>query len=340
MLTFLLGGPASTDQWLTGGMRSANTGGMDSEFRLCPACRAPNTVQDAVCASCGQRLPAVSKAPRPTFDTVPGRQEVRQAAGTGVRRGLLVGITSAAVLGLLLARTFRSPSLQDDAASAAATATPAPAATVEPQPAPLAPAVPVAPAGFGQPNPYSSASAYANPGTSLGASPYSQVALLAPSPSPSPSAPARTPAMIIAAPEPGTVPSAAGRAGSKPASYTDADLARVRDEAAREETAPPSAAPETQPAAAPPAVRPAPLPERESRGSEERREAVREAQRRVEKAQAAVDDIRREARENDDDGLQEELKDALSELKDAQHDLAKAQRKLRELEDRAVRPPQ
>lgn len=316
---------------------------MDSEFRLCPACRAPNTVQDAACASCGQPLPAVGKAPAATFDIIPGRQEARQAAGSGVRRGLLVGIASAAVLGLLVARTLRSPSLQDAPVSAADAATPAPAATAEPRPAPLAPAVPVAPAGLGQPNPYSTVPAYSNPGEyPAGPSPYSQVALLtpsaSPSPSPSPSAPARTPAISIAAPEPGTVP-APGSAG-KPASYTDADLERLRNQAPRDEAAQPASTPEARvEVSAGAARRPAPVPERDSR-LQDRREAVREAQRRVEEAQHSVDDIRREARENDDDGLQEELEDALSELKSAQRDLAKAQRKLQEVEGRAVLPPQ
>ena len=318
---------------------------MDSEFRLCPACRAPNTVQDAACASCGQPLPAVGKAPAATFDAIPGRQEARQAAGSGVRRGLLVGIVSAAVLGLLVARTLRSPSLQDAPVSAADEATPAPAAAAEPRPAPLAPAVPVAPAGIGQPNPYSTVPAYSNPGEYVGPSPYSQVALLTPSasasPSPSPSAPARTPAMIIAAPEPGTAPSTSVTgSGGKPGSYTDADLERVRNEAARDEGAQPASTPEARPeVVGGPARRPAPAPERESR-LQDRREAVRDAQRRVAEAQRSVDDIRREARENDDDGLQEELQDALSELKSAQRDLVKAQRKLQEAEGRAVLPPQ
>jgi hypothetical protein len=313
-------------------MRSAINDVMDSEFRLCPGCRAPNTVQDAACASCGRPLPAVSKAPVPTFDAIPGRLEARQAARTGVRRGLLVGVASAAVLGLLVARTFRAPSLQDVPASAATAATPAPPTpapvTVQPQPAPLAPTVPIAPAGLGQPNPYSSVPTYSNPAAYPGPSPYSQVALLTPSPSPSASAsPSRTPAMIIAAPEAGSVPSPSAAAGRKPGSYTDADLERVRNEAAREEAPPASPAPDAR------------ASERDSR-LQERREAVREAQRRVSKAQSSVDDIRREARENDDDGLQEELQDALSDLKSAQRDLATAQRKLRELEDRAVLPPQ
>jgi hypothetical protein len=62
----------------------------------------------------------------------------------------------------------------------------------------------------------------------------------------------------------------------------------------------------------------------------------------VDEAQAAVDDVRREARDNDDDGLQEELSNKVSDLKSAQRDLARARRKLQEVEeqDRPVLPPQ
>jgi len=92
-------------------------------------------------------------------------------------------------------------------------------------------------------------------------------------------------------------------------------------------------------AAAPRAAAPAAPAEARART---RSSSVRAAQQRVEQAQAAVDDIRREARDNDDDGLQEELKDALSELKAAQRDLARAlrQQDRSESDDRAVPPPQ
>jgi len=327
---------------------------MDSEFRLCPACRAPNTVQDAVCTACGARLPAVSKAPAPTFDAIPGRQEARAAAGTGVRRGLLVGIVSAAVLGLLVARTFRSPSLQAVSAppTAAPILPPQPQATPEPYDAGVRPVAPILPAGvavsnpdpyatanpYGRSNPYAmpSPDAYTSPNPY--GSPYpSQVAAVTGSPSPS-LEPSRAPAISIAAPDPSTRP--APGAAAKPASYTDADLERIRNQA--EEPAP-AAASEGRPVAASPSPRrPAPTGEEREARLRERRDAVRSAQRRADEAQTAVDDIRREARENDDDGLQEELKDALAELKSAQRDLSKAQRALRELEDpaRPVLPPQ
>jgi hypothetical protein len=304
---------------------------MNSEFRLCPACRAPNTVQDAVCAACGTRLPAVAKAPVPTFETIPGRQEARQAARTGVRRGLVVGLASAAILGLLVARTFRAPSLQDGSAQTAALPTPPPAATPQPGPVAAAPALPAVPAGWERPNPYASP-----------ANPYATASL--PGSLPSPAAvpatvPASVPAVIIAAPPAGARPAPAADAApardSKPASYTDADLARVRNEA---ETG-------MEPGG-PPATAPSPRSPAQDEGREkrvrERREAVRAAQQRVDEAQSAVDEIRREARENDDDGLQEELSDALSELKSAQRDLARARRRLQEVEDQptAVLPPQ
>ena len=308
---------------------------MSSEFRVCPACRAPNTVQNAVCAACGAPLPKVAKAPAPTFDAIPGRQEARQAARTGVRRGLVVGVASAAVLGLLLARTFRSPSLQDGSAQTAdatsATPAPAPVQLPTPQPAGIAPlgAVPVAPAGWERPNPY--ASPYANPAG------MPQPAML-----PVPSPPATVPAVIIAAPAAGSRSSALAEAtqvrnSSKPASYTDADLARVRNETG------PEPSPEARPTASPrPARSPGQEEPRDETRLRERRAAVRAAQQRVDEAQTAVDDIRREARENDDDGLQEELSHALSELNSAQRDLARTRRKLQELEDQPqpVLPPQ
>jgi hypothetical protein len=305
---------------------------MDSEFRLCPACRAPNTVQDAACTACGTRMPAVSKAPVPTFDTIPGRQEARAAARTGVRRGLLVGIASAAALGLLVARTFRSPSLQAVAAPAASTYSPImppqPRTTPPAETVSMMPTVPIAPAGLGVPNPYSSP----NPNPYASPNPYSsEVAAITASPSPSPEA-SSAPAISIAAPDPSTRPApAAGGANAKPAAYTDADLERIRNEA--EEPAPASEDPPV--VASPSPRRPPPSGEEREARLRERRDAVRAAQRRADEAQGAIDDIRREARENDDDGLQEELNDALAELKAAQRDLSRAQRALKELEDPA-----
>jgi hypothetical protein len=307
---------------------------MNSEFRLCPACRAPNTVQDAVCSACGARLPAVAKAPVPTFETIPGRQEARQAARTGVRRGLAVGVASAAILGLLVARTFRAPSLQDGSAQTAAVPTPPPAATPQPEPVAAAPALPAVPAGWERPNPYASP-----------ASPYATTSL--PGSLPSAAAPATAlapaPAVIIGAPSASARQAPAADAApasgdSKPVSYTDADLARVRNEA--ETGAETEMGPGGRPATAPSPRSPAQEEGREKR-ARERREAVRAAQQRVDEAQSAVDDIRREARENDDDGLQEELSDALSELKSAQRDLARARRRLQEVEGQptSVLPP-
>jgi hypothetical protein len=309
---------------------------MNSEFRLCPACRAPNTVQDAACAACGAPLPKVAKAPVPTFDAIPGRQEARQAARAGVRRGLLVGVASAAVLGLLVARTFRSPSLQDGSAQTAnaTSPTPAPSPQSPAQPGGIAPvgAVPVTPPGWERPNPYANPAGMPQPGLSPAAAAGSMPA----------SGPASVPAVIIGAPGAGSRPSQMAEATpvrntSKPASYTDADLARVRNEAVAEP------APEARPPASPaPSRSPAKDVPRDETRLRERREAVRAAQQRVDDAQAAVEDIRREARENDDDGLQEQLSDSLSELKSAQRDLAHARRKLQELEDQPppVLPPQ
>lgn len=288
---------------------------MNSEFRLCPACRAPNTVQDAACAACGAPLPKVAEAPVPTFDAIPGRQEARQAARTGVRRGLVVGVASAAVLGLLVARTFRSAALQDGSAQTAnaTSPTPAPSPLSTPQPPEMAPlgAVPVTPAGWERPNPYANPAGM--PQTGL---------------SPAGAAGSR-PSQLAEATQ--------VRNTSKPASYTDADLARVRNEAEAEPS--PAARPPASPA---PSRSPAKEEPRDETRLRERRDAVRAAQQRVDDAQAAVDDIRREARQNDDDGLQEQLSDALSELKSAQKDLARARRKLQELEDqpRPVLPPQ
>jgi peptidoglycan hydrolase CwlO-like protein len=146
------------------------------------------------------------------------------------------------------------------------------------------------------------------------------------------------PAVIIAAPAAGSRPAPLAEAtqvrnASQPASYTDADLARVRNEA--------ELSPEARASGSPPPSR-SPAPEDGEKRLRERREAVRAAQQRVDRAQSAVDDIRREARENDDDGLQEELSTALSELKSAEKDLARARRRLQELQDQArpVLPPQ
>src|SRR6185295_13432451 len=159
MLTCVPGGPPSPDQGFTGGMRSATTRGMTSEFRLCPACRAPNTVQNAVCSACGAPLPKVARAPAPTFEEIPGRSEARHAARTGVQRGLFVGVAIAAILGLLVARTFRSSALQDASAQTASSApapTPPPSANEPSQPVGIAPgaALPVVPPGWERPNPY------------------------------------------------------------------------------------------------------------------------------------------------------------------------------------------
>lgn len=312
---------------------------MNSEFRLCPACRAPNTVQNAACAACGAPLPRAGKAPTPTFDAIPGRQEARQAAGTGVRRGLVVGVASAAILGLLLARTFRSPALQDGTAQTASTAPappapPAPVTTPEPAGMPPGGAVPVAPAGWERPNPY------ASPGANAAGVPQPvvpQPVMPQPVMSPAPT----VPAVIIGA-RSGSRPSTMAEATqvrntSKAASYTDADLARVRVEA-EAGSAPPEARPATSPS---PSRSPAQDEDRDAR-VRDRRAALRAAQQRVDNAQRSVDDIRREARDNDDDGLQEELSDALKELKSAEKDLAKARRRLQEVEDQArpVLPPQ
>ena len=329
---------------------------MNSEFRLCPACRAPNTVQDAVCAACGAALPRVAKAPVPTFDAIPGRQEARQAARTGVRRGLVVGVASAAVLGLLVARTLRAPSLQDGSAQTANATSPTPAPAPAPQgtppPAASAPlgAVPVTPPGWERPNPYANtyASPYPNPAgiPQPAASPAAAVASLPSSALASP--PLSALAVIIGAPAAGRRPSPVAEAmqvrnTSKPASYTDADLERVRNESEPSPEAPAATSP--SPGARPsatPASRNGEQDETSDKRLRERREAVRAAQQRVNEAQTAVDDIHREARENDDDGLQEELSSALSELKSAEKDLARARRRLQEVEDqpRPVLPPQ
>jgi len=310
---------------------------MTSEFRLCPACRAPNTVQNAVCAACGAALPKVARAPVPTFDEIPGRSEARHAARTGVQRGLLVGAASAAILGLLVVRTFRSSALQDASAQTANSApapTPPPAAVEPTQPVGMAPgaAVPVAPAGWERPNPY--ASGQPNPYASAQPNPMGM-----PEPVMSP---ATVPAVIIAAPVAGSrrAPLAEAmpvRNDSRPAAYTDADLERLHNEAAAGTDSRPTPSPSTVPARAPAATATDP---RDDARLRERREAVRAAQQRVDETQSTVDDIRREARENDDDGLQEELNHALSDLKSAQRDLAKARRKLQELEGRSVLPPQ
>ena len=292
--------------------------------------------------------------PAAIFEPMPDKQEARAAAHKGVRRGLVVGIGCAAILGLLVARTFRSPALQDASAQTAAPTAPTPPPPAEAGADPLAAggAAPVAPPGLAQPNPY------ANPNANPYASPYPNAngaVLPQPGTSPLPTTampapaadPASVPAMVIAAPEPGSRRAAAieGRP-AKPASYTDADLARVR----QQESAAESRAEDARPVADArpmPEARPVPPAPPRSTGQDDsrtrdRREAVRAAQQRVAEAQAAVDDIRREARENDDDGLQEELADALSDLKSAQKDLARARRKLQEVEaqDRAVLPPQ
>jgi len=327
---------------------------MDSEFRLCPACRAPNTAQDAACAACGAALPKVVMGPPPAFDEMPGRQEARQAAGSGVRRGLLVGVAGAAILGLLVVRTFRSSALQVDSAQTTTSADAAPEPVTTPQPAGIVPgaSVPAAPAGWSQPNPYASPGmtqpGMAQPGVQPGMT--SDVAA-APVSGPASSA-ATVPAMIIAAPAGRARPSPSpdARGAGKAASYTDADLARVRTEAEAEAsgTAPAPAPPAPAVAGAlSPAGGPAPAPASRAAApadsrARSRSAAVREAQQRVEKAQVVVDDIRREARDNDDDGLQEELKDAESELKAAQRDLARAirQQEKSDRDDRTVPPPQ
>ena len=295
--------------------------------------------------------------PAAIFEPMPDKQAARAAAHKGVRRGLVVGIGCAAILGLLVARTFRSPALQDASAQTAGPTAPTPPPPVQATPDPLAAggAFPVAPPGMAQPNPYASpVNPYANPYASPNAAGLPQQPGMLPAgtpgqtvPAPAPATdPASVPAMVIAAPEPGSRRAAAieGRP-AKPASYTDADLARLR----AEETAGAPAS-EAQPVAESrptPPTRPAMPPPPRSTGPDDsrtrdRREAVRAAQQRVAEAQATVDDIRREARENDDDGLQEELADALDDLKSAQRDLARARRKLQEAEEenRAVLSPQ
>ena len=289
--------------------------------------------------------------PAPVFEPMPDRQAARAAAHKGVRRGLVVGIGSAAILGLLVARTFRSPSLQDASAQTAGPTAPTPPPPVQPTPDPMAVAgaVPVAPPGLAQPNPYASpVNPYANPYASPNpAGMPQQPGMLTPGtapagtvPAPATAAdPASVPAMVIAAPEPGSRRATAAEArAAKPASYTDADLARLREGEA------PAAAPAPEVRTVPQA-RPTTAPPPRSGGQDdrvrERREAVRSAQQRVTELQATVDDIKREARENDDDGLQEELSDAMSELRSAQGDLARARRKLQEAEDRnRALPPQ
>jgi len=76
--------------------------------------------------------------PAPIFEPMPDKQAARAAAHKGVRRGLVVGIGCAAILGLLVARTFRSPSLQDASAQTAGPAVPTPPPPVQPAPDPLA----------------------------------------------------------------------------------------------------------------------------------------------------------------------------------------------------------
>jgi hypothetical protein len=321
---------------------------MDSEFRLCPACRAPNTVQDAACTACGAPMPKVARGPVPTFEAIPGRQEVRQAARLGVRRGLLVGVVSAGVLGLLVARTFRSAALQDEPAQTAGVSPEtAPSPLPTEQPAGMAPgaAAPVGPAGLAQPNPYAGANPAMGQPSVAGQPSLTGQPLPGAVPVSGPASPAASmPAVIIGAPAAGYRPARApeateAREGSKPASYTDADLARLHEGAA-----PTAAAPAAVPTAAspsPPARSPARQEASEAR-LRERREAVRAAQQRVDEAQGNVNDIRREARENDDDGLQEQLSDAVAELKSAQRDLARARRSLQEIEGQPqpVLPPQ
>src|SRR5688572_1808385 len=191
-------------------MRSATARAMESEFRVCPVCRAPNTVQDAACAACGAALPKVGKMPAPIFEPMPDKQAARAAAHKGVRRGLVVGIGCAAILGLLVARTFRSPSLQDASAQTAGPAVPTPPPPVQPAPDPLAVAgaVPAAPPGLTQPNPYASpVNPYANPYASPNAAALPQPGMMPEATVPAPAAaadPASVPAMVIAAPEPGS----------------------------------------------------------------------------------------------------------------------------------------
>ena len=340
---------------------------MDSEYRLCPACRAPNTVQDPVCAACGAALPKVVMGPPPAFDEVPSREEARQAARTGIGRGLVAGVAGAAILGLLLAKTFRSSALQVDPAQTTSSAQAVPEPETTPQPVGInpGPAVPAPPPGWVQPNPYASTAAgqpgiaqpglnpagvvppgvnpagAMPPGSAMAGSPVSGVGA-APVSGPASSAAAMPAVMIAARPRPSPTPDARG--GGKAASYTDADLARMRSEADAEASGTaPSATPPPSPAAgaAAPASSPRPAPTADP-GGRSRGALVSAAQQRVAKAQSVVDEIRREARDNDDDGLQEELEDALHELKSAQRDLARAirQQEKSERDGRSLPPPQ